>query len=139
MTTTAAPVSKASAKSRVPCINAPVEVEAAPGERCVWLRDEQIPRRVGVFTWQRLGDGTYAPLVRVYDTLVRLSDVKKHGILIPWDTLRRLTTGGFVKYTQPAPGSIFICMDSLIEHLTAAEDPEFWTPERLRRYSAAIR
>lgn len=129
----------AARKARVPVINAAIEVEAAPGERVVWLRDEQIVQHYGVFAWQKLGDGTFAPCVRVHDTLVRLSEVAKHGIPIPWDTLRRLHLGGFVKCSQPAPGSIYIYIESLIAHLEAAEDPEFWNEDRRRRYSAALR
>lgn len=129
----------APAKRKVPVINASIEVEVSPGERCVWLRDEQVRQHFGVFAWQKLGDGTYAPVVRIYDTYVRINEVQSVGIPIPWDTLRRLATAGFVDYRQPAPNTIYICIESLVQHMEATRDPEFWTADRRARYAAACR
>ncbi len=54
-------------------------------------------------------------------------------------TMRRLMQAGFVEHARPAPGCIFIHLESLHAHFRAtrndcAEPSSFWTPERRRAW-----
>lgn len=54
-------------------------------------------------------------------------------------TMRRLMQAGFVEHARPAPGCIFIHLESLHEHFKrtrndCAEPSSFWTPERRRAW-----
>lgn len=54
-------------------------------------------------------------------------------------TLRRLMQAGFVEHARPAPGCIFIRLESLHEHFRATRDDcaqpsSFWTVERRRAW-----
>lgn len=100
------------------------------------LPAKMIPR-VGVTDWQPAGDGTYRPIVRIHEAMVRVTDAARVTGL-PYLALRRLITAGFVRGDQPTPGNVLIDLHSYYDHVQATRDPEFWTAERRQRYSEAI-
>ena len=111
-------------------------MELVPGVRVADVPPPLI-QRVGVCDWQPAGDGTYRPIVRLHDNMVRVSEaVKITGMT--YLTLRRLICGGFVEGVQVTPGNVQMNMHSYWQHVQACRDPEFWTPERRRRYSATL-
>ncbi|HEY8898888.1 MAG TPA: hypothetical protein VIM61_00535 [Chthoniobacterales bacterium] len=129
---------RANGTGKTPCFRrgeSLTTVSAAPGEKAVYLTEAPESRRSGVFTWQKLGDGTFAPVVRIYDTQVPISEILKL-VGISYDTIRRLITAGFVDGSQPSPGRILVSIDSLFAHLEATKDPDFWTPERVQKFRA---
>ncbi len=50
------------------------------------------------------------------------------------DTIYRLFRSGFVTGERQSPRKILIDVESLQAHLEAVRKPDFWTPERRRRY-----
>lgn len=77
-------------------------------------------------------EGPYPGYVRMSDDIGR-----KLGVIGLSDTtLRRLLWGGFIDHIRPAPGSIFISIESLLEHFKrTANDCEreksYWSGERV--------
>jgi len=97
---------------------------------------EAIPR-VGLFDWQPAGDGTFRPIVRLHESLVKASELAPL-VGINYLTLHRLIRAGFVEGSQPSPQVILVDATSYFAHQEAAKDPDFWTPERRLKYSAVI-
>jgi hypothetical protein len=93
--------------------------------------------RVGVSDWQPAGDGTYRPIVRIHEAMVRVTDAERVTGL-PYLTLRRLIIAGFVKGAQLTPGNVLIDLHSFYEHVEKCKDPEFWNKERREAYAAAL-
>ncbi len=124
----------------IPILNAPTGTLAhvAPDERVIYLEEPRDDRRYGFFEWQKLGDGTFAPVIRVYDAHVRLAVVEKIAD-VSYDTIRRLVIAEFVEGSQPSPGLILVSINSLMRHLDATKDPEFWTPARIQKYRQSLR
>lgn len=127
-------------RNSVPVLNAgpAIRVQAAPDQRCVFLDQPIEDRRFGVFEWQKLGDGTFAPVVRVYDAHVRIAVIEKIADL-SYDTIRRLIIAEFVEGSQPSPGVILVSINSLIAHLRKTKEPDFWTDIRIKKYRQAMR
>lgn len=111
-------------------------IEVAPGQRVVDLAREDIPR-VGVCDWMPAGDGTYRPVARIHELLIRVTEAERI-VRIPYLTLRRLVRGEFVKGVQITPGNVLIDLHSYYEHVENCKDPEFWTEKKRRRYSEAL-
>ena len=108
-------------------------VEVAPGERYVDLPPSTVPK-AGIVRWVPAGDGTYRPRLQIMETWVRVGNCEQFGIHIKRDTLIRLGSAGFIEISQPSPFTPSITVESLLAHIEAAKDPEFWTEERLERY-----
>jgi hypothetical protein len=138
MSAASAPTSRA--RGAVPILNAAAGMQAhvAPDERCKFIDAPIEDRRYGFFEWQKLGDGTFAPVIRVYDAHVRLAVAEKIAD-IGYDTIRRLVIAGFVEGSQPSPGTILVSINSLVAHLQATRDAEFWTPARIQKYRQSLR
>jgi len=108
-------------------------VEVAPGERYVDLPPATVPK-AGIVRWVPAGDGTYRPRLQIMETWVRVGNCEQFGIHIKRDTLIRLGAAGFIEISQPSPFTPSITIESLLAHIEAAKDPEFWTEERLATY-----
>lgn len=93
--------------------------------------------RIGVFDWQPAGDGTYRPIVRLHECLVKASEFAPL-VGLNYLTLHRLLRAGFVEGSQPSPQVILVNATSYFLHQEATKDPDFWTPERRRKYSEVI-
>lgn len=112
-------------------------IAVAPGERYVDIPPAKVPQ-AGIVRWVPAGDGTYRPRLQVMETWVRVGQCEQFGIHIKRDTLIRLGIAGFIKICQPSPMTPSISIESLLEHMEAAKDPEFWTEERLERYRRTL-
>lgn len=82
-------------------------------------------------TYTLVPDGPFPGYVRMSDDIGRRLGV----IGLSETTLRRLLWGGFIDHIRPAPGSIFISIESLLEHFKrTANDCEreksYWTAKR---------
>lgn len=114
--------------------------EVAPGQ---WIQTSQLrPRTFGVMQLVPDGQsGRYIPRIKVWGESVRMkldmsADLGLEGM--SGRTIRRLAHAGFVHITAAGPQQSYLDLQSLAEHLEAARDPEFWNPERRRRYSLAV-
>lgn len=112
-------------------------IEVAPGERYTDIPAANVPK-AGIVRWVPAGDGTYRPRLQVMETWVRVGQCEQFGIHIKRDTLIRLGIAGFISICQPSPMTPSISIESLIAHMEASQDPEFWTDERLERYRRTI-
>lgn len=87
----------------------------------------------GTFTLEP--DGPYPGYVRMTDDIG-----KRLGVIGLNETLmRRLLWGKLVDHVRLAPGSIFISIESLLEHFKrtandGANEKSWWTPERIARW-----
>jgi hypothetical protein len=100
-----------------------------------------VPFRTGVFEFQEQADGTYRPVIRLHSTWVRMrTDISEElGLGIPYTSLRRLMTAGFIESRQLTPGQYCFSLQSFYRHCAAVKaDPDFWTGKNLRRYMEAI-
>jgi hypothetical protein len=112
-------------------------IEIAPGERYVDLPQEIAPK-FGIIRWMPAGDGTFRPRVQVLENVIRVTEARQYGIHISRETIIRLGVAGFVSISQLAPMTICVSLESLLDHIDACKDPEFWTEERLVRYRKAL-
>lgn len=115
-------------------------VEIAPGQWAAGdIHPSDVPR-YGLVRLMRQTDGSYIPVLKQHSQYVRMShDLPEQlGLkgLSP-KTLYRIIAAGFVASSRPAPAVILVDLLSLSEHVEAARDPEFWTPEKRRRWSDA--
>jgi hypothetical protein len=115
-------------------------IEVAPGQ---WtapaIEPDDVPR-YGIVRMMRQTDGRYLPVLKHYGQYVRMSrDLPEQlGFRgLSSMTLYRLCSAGFVCSSKPGPGVILVDVLSLAEHIEAARDPEFWTPERRKCWSDA--
>lgn len=93
--------------------------------------------RVGLFDWQPAGDGTFRPIVRIHECMVRASEFAPL-VGINYLTLHRLIRAGFVEGSQPSPQVILVNATSYFAHQEATRDPDFWTAARRQKYSEVI-
>lgn len=90
---------------------------------------------LGIFNWQRHGDGTYSPHVLVSESWLRVSEAEKLPLGLSSEVMMKLIKGGFVQGSAPAPHSTIINVVDLLRHIEeCSEDANFWTEERLDRY-----
>ncbi len=82
------------------------------------------------------GEGTaYIPLTRIREAWLRVSEAEKLPVGLSAEVMVKLIKGGFVQGSTPAPHSTIINMLDLLRHIEeTAEDPDFWTDDRLERY-----
>lgn len=114
-------------------------VEIAPGEKTADLPRTAVPK-YGFVHLMRQPDGSYTPVLQSWGEMIRMTSDLPHriGLNTDYSTLRRLLIAGFIKYRHFSPGTILIDLQSLYEHMDACKDPEFWTPERIKRYRQAL-
>ncbi len=91
---------------------------------------------LGVFRWHDREDGTYEPRVEVHDAWLRVADVEELPLGgLTCEVTRKLVAGGFIFACSPAPSLTLVNMADLLRHREeTSEDPQWWTPEKLRRY-----
>jgi hypothetical protein len=115
-------------------------VEIAPGHYAApTVHPADVPR-FGLVKLMRQTDGTYLPMLRHHGQWRRCGEdlLKDTGLeAMSYRTFYRLVNAGFVKQTRPAPNVILVDLGSLVDHIEAAGDPEFWTPERRKRFMQA--
>jgi hypothetical protein len=81
--------------------------------------------------FQLVPDGDYPGYVRMGDDIG-----KRLGVIgLSTTTMHRLLWAGLVEHIRPAPGCIFISIESLLEHFRntandCARENSFWTPAR---------
>jgi len=115
-------------------------VEVAPGQyTATAVHPADIPR-YGLVRMMRQGDGSYIPVMKQYAQHARMcrelcSRIGLDGISP--NTLYRLIQAGFVESKRPSPNVILVDLGSLVEHVEATRDPEFWTRDRIARFRAA--
>ena len=85
-----------------------------------------------------LGDGTFRTIPR---KPIQLASVKDAARMtgVPRQTIYNLYQAGFIEGTQTSPRKITIYMASLVTHVEAAKDPEFWTKKRRLRFEGCCR
>jgi len=115
-------------------------VEIAPGTFAApTVHPADVPR-FGLVKMMRQPDGTYLPMLKHHGQWRRCGEdlLKDAGLeALPLRTFYRLVNAGFVKQSRPTPMVILVDLGSLVDHLDAASDPEFWTPERRKRFVQA--
>jgi hypothetical protein len=113
-------------------------IEVAPGIKVAPLAKEHVPE-IAIIKWQAVGDGTYRPLVKVFDPEIRVTEAARI-LHIDYKTLRRLVDARFVDGTQPSPGFYQVNLASWFEHVERVrKDPEFWSRrENKQRYNDAL-
>jgi hypothetical protein len=111
-------------------------IHVAPGKVIhAAVAPDDVPR-YGVFRMVRQPDGSYLPVLKTFDALMKLDDVLDMLRIagLSRRTLARLIETGFVECTWPSPYVRLVNVESLVEHLVAARDPEFWTPARRAQF-----
>jgi hypothetical protein len=113
-------------------------VQVAPGITTL-PAPQQILSELAIVRWQAMGDGTYRPIIKIYEDFVRVTHAAKI-LNIDYGTLRRLCTAGFVQSEQPGPHYLKMSLSSWFEHVERTrKDPDFWlNPKNLRRYRDAL-
>jgi hypothetical protein len=115
--------------------------QVSPGVYEVGSIDPADVPRYGLVWMMRQPDGSYLPVLRTHSQLVAMSR-ELPGQLglkgLSYRGLLRLIVAEFVGSCRATPGVIMVDLASLADHLDAARDPEFWTPERRKRFSDAI-
>lgn len=95
-------------------------------------------QRYGLAWLMRQADGRYLPVLKGHSQHVKLTrdlpaqlgfkDLSYRGLL-------RLVTAGFVASSRITPDVIHIDLASLVAHILATRDPEFWSRANRRKYS----
>lgn len=123
-----------------------VAVHLLPEARTIHISPEEAARRVidapalpklGVFRWQPAGDGTYRPIYRIHEPMIKTVELASLLGLSNW-TLIRLVRSGLVDGAQPSPNIILVNVASYFEHQEATKDPDFWTPAKRAAFSQAL-
>lgn len=115
-------------------------VEVAPGQWTAPAIDPADVPRFGIVRLMRQQDGSYLPILKHYSQYIKITEGLPEAlgyIGLSYTTLYRLCHAGFIKSSKPSPLVILIDILSLADHVEAARDPEFWTPERRRIWSDA--
>ena len=124
-------------------------VQLLPENRTIMVAPDDVTRKVvecrtvealpkfGVFRWQPAGDGTFRPIYRIHETMMRAVDVEQ-ATGVSYRTLKRLILSGLINGSQPSPGLMLVDITSYFEHQEAARDPDFWTPARRAQYSSVL-
>jgi len=126
-------------------------VEYAPGQFAAIIAGEAIPR-YGIVRWQHMGKNQWRPQLVGWGRYVALRRffrpnatgdephplLARLGLDLCYNSILRLYKNGFITGSMPVPHRILIDIESLSRHLKEAEDPEFWTEERVARYKETI-
>lgn len=133
-------------------------VEYAPGQWCALLPLEEIPR-FGVVRFMRQGS-EWKPVLQGWTRYIQLAQFRPQnqqraqweidagvppgglaehiGLDLSYNTVLRLYKNDFVRGCQPVPGRILIDLASLVEHIEATKDPDFWTADRREQFKRVI-
>lgn len=133
-------------------------VEYAPGQWCALLPLEEIPR-YGVVRWMRTGN-EWRPVLQGWTRYIQLAQFRPQnqqraqwqidagippgglaehiGLDLSYNTILRLYKNDFIRGCQPVPGRILIDLASLVEHIEATKDPDFWTADRREQFKRVI-
>ncbi len=115
-------------------------IEIAPGTfAATEISAADVPR-YGLVRLMRQTDGSYLPVLKHHGQWRRCGEemLRDCGLdAIPMRTFYRLVNAGFVRKSRPTPNGYMVDLSSLVEHIEAASQPGFWTPERLRQWRAA--
>lgn len=114
-------------------------IEIAPGETIPRPELAKHVPEFGIVRMQREANGQLTPMLRTWKPEVRLTkDLPgKLGLEMDYRTLLRLAIAGFIESRRPAPRLTLISIPSLVSHMDACRDPEFWTPARITAWNAA--
>ena len=85
-----------------------------------------------------LGDGTFRAIPRKPVELAPAALASKMTGM-PLKGLYQLYHAGFIDGTQATPRKILLNMASLLAHIEASKEPEFWTRERISRFETGSR
>lgn len=114
--------------------------EVAPGVFEPATIDPADVPRYGLVWLMRQSDGSYLPVLKHHALYVSMS----HDLPVQLGLkglspkgLYRLIAAGFVACSRTTPGTILVDLGSLAAHIESARDPEFWTPERRKRWKDA--
>jgi hypothetical protein len=89
------------------------------------LPKEHLPE-IAIARWMAVGDGTYRPVLKIYEPTIRAKEAAK-ALNLPYRTLLRLCRAGFVQYDEIAPNNYQVSLSSWFEHCDRVrKDPEFW-------------
>lgn len=108
----------------------------APGKFEAVVETRDVPR-FGICKMMRQQDGRYIPVVTHYSALVQVTPKTPEELGLRgmhWRALRRLVDSGLVRGMRPTPHVCLVDLASLVEHLEATRDREFWTEERKEEF-----
>lgn len=114
--------------------------EIAPGVFDSASIDPADVTRYGLAWLMRDTDGRYTPVLKGHSQHVKLSRqlTEQLGFReLSYNGLRRLVHAGFIIGTRITPDVIHIDLASLLAHIEAARDPDFWNRARRKRFSDA--
>ena len=102
------------------------------------LAKESVPE-IAITRMQAIGDGTYRPVLKIYEPTIRAKEAAK-VLNLPYRTLLRLCRAGFVQHEQIAPNNYQVSLGSWFEHIDKVrKDSEFWShPANMRKYRDAL-
>ena len=114
-------------------------IQIAPGATAEDIPREEVPR-YGFVKLMRQADGSYLPILQSHGHTVRLGETfcQDYGIDTHTKTIRRLIVAGFVSGHFISPHALLVDLSSFHEHMEACKDPDFWTPDRRKKFSQAI-
>lgn len=123
------------------------KIEVAPDVRILPMELRRIPAIAvteAVMKNVTFEDGTkgtaYIFVERVHDAWLRVSEAEKLPLGMSAEVIMKLIRTGFVEGSQGAPCNLMVNVRSLLDHIEQTrEDPEFWTPERRRRFKEGDR
>jgi hypothetical protein len=117
--------------------------QVAPGVRVLPVDLRKIPAVLVAEAVEKrvtFADGTkgiaYVYVNRVHDAWMRVTEAaEKLPLGLSEEVILTLIRAGFVEGSRAAPHSCMVNVVSLLEHIdTTADDPDFWTRERLQTY-----
>lgn len=78
-------------------------------------------------------------VITAWERPVRISRINydSWGLGGSYDAFYKLVRAGFVKARRLTPEVLEVLPSSLVKHVRACEDPEFWTSGRMERYRMA--
>lgn len=102
-------------------------VEVAPGRTFAPVSPEYVPT-LAIAELVPAGDGTFRMMARICPRQFSCSakNLRRLGIDISAQTMRRLINAGFVRGGKTTPNLYLFDYYSYLEHEKAASDPEFW-------------
>jgi hypothetical protein len=121
------------------------KIEAAPGVHVLPMDVRKIPgivasvakrRRVKFLDVPGQPEGyAFTYHERVHDAWLRITEAAKLPLGLSEQVIHTLVRAEFVQGHRAAPNNCAVNVVSLLAHIqTTAEDPYFWTKERLQRY-----
>lgn len=83
--------------------------------------------------------GQILSVIQGWEPTIRITRQNFHQWRIggTYETFYKVIRAGFIKTRRVSPEILEVVTDSLLEHLKACEEPNFWTPERRQIYREA--